>query len=114
MSVNELAARSYTHQSSVSVVVSRLAEAKLVKRIRSTTDSRRLELSVTPAGRRLLKADFVTPQERLLGSLGRLTPERLAQFRSLVAEVVSRSGMDSETPPMFFEPAASQPSVQKK
>lgn len=114
MSVNELAARSHTHQSSVSVVVSRLVEAKLVKRIRCTSDARRLELTVTPAGRCLLKANFVTPQERLLSSLGRLTPRRLALFRSLLAEIVSVSGMDSGTPPMFFEPVTSQASTKWK
>ncbi len=114
MSVNELAARSHTHQSSVSVVVTRLVEAKLVKRMRSITDARRLELSVTAAGRRLLKAKVVTPQERLLGALSRMTPRRLALFRSLLAEVVSQSGMDSGAPPMFFERAASQASSSKK
>ena len=114
MSVNELAARSHTHQSSVSVVVSRLVEARLVKRIQSSNDARRLELTVTPAGRRLLKVNFVTPQERLFASLSRITPERLAQFRSLLAEVVSLSGMDSGTPPMFFEPATSQVKIKEK
>src|SRR5580704_17514899 len=52
MSVNELAARSHTHQSSVAAVASRLVEAKLIKRSPSATDARRLDLSVTAAGRR--------------------------------------------------------------
>ena len=103
MSVNELAARSYTHQSSVSVVVSRLVQAKLVKRVPSTRDARGVELTVTSLGRRLLRKDFTTPQQRLFDSLGHLPPERLAQLRSLLQELVSLSGMDSEPPPMFFE-----------
>lgn len=105
MSVNELAAHSRTHQSSVSVVVSRLVQAKLVKRAASKDDARRLELSVTRAGHRVLKSSFVTPQARLINSLQHLEPERLAQLRSLLGEIVSRSGMDSETAPMFFEDA---------
>ena len=108
MSVNEVAARSHTHQSSVSGVVSRLVEAKLVKRAASRADARRLELTVTQAGRRALKSSLVTPQERLIASLSRLAPGRLAQLRSLLHEVVSLSGMDSGTPPMFFEGAKRQ------
>lgn len=105
LSVNELAAKSYTHQSSVSVVVSRLVEAKLVKRVRSPHDARRLELTVTAAGRRLLEADIVTPQERLFAALGKLPAAMLAELRSLLQDVVSLSGMALETPPMFLEKA---------
>lgn len=103
MSVNELAARSYTHQSSVSVVVSRLVEAKLVKRIPCASDARRVELTVTPAGRRKLKAGFMTPQQQIFDALSRFPAERLAELRSLLQEVVSSSGINTGTPPMFFE-----------
>lgn len=113
MSVNELAMRSHTHQSSVSVVVSRLAKADLVRRKPSPRDARRLELGVTEAGRRVLKSSFVTPQERLLGALVRLAPGRLATLRALLQEVLSLSGMDSHAPTMFFEGAdkRSRPSL---
>lgn len=114
MSVNELASKSRTHQSSVSVVVSRLVQAKLVRGMRSASDARRVELTVTSLGRRLLKTDLVTPQRRLSASLNRLSPERLAQLRVLLEEVVSLSEMDSGIPPMFFEEverrSAQQPS----
>ena len=53
-SVNELADRTYTHQSSVSVVVRRLVEQGLVARRRASDDGRRRELSLTAAGRRLV------------------------------------------------------------
>jgi DNA-binding MarR family transcriptional regulator len=103
MSVNELAAQSHTHQSSVSVVVSRLVDADLVNRTKSVADARRLELTVTSAGRRALKSTFVTPQERLIDSLNSLSPARLAKLRSILREVVLLSGMHDGTPPMFFE-----------
>jgi DNA-binding MarR family transcriptional regulator len=108
LSVNELATASRTHQSSVSVVVSRLVEAGFVRRSRSARDARRVELSVTPAGRRLLKAEFVTPQQRLLAALERLPARRLADLRSLLAEVVSASGMELQKIPMFFEKVSSE------
>lgn len=95
LSVNELAARTHTHQSSVSVVVSRLVKAGLVKRAPSPVDARRLDLSVTQAGRRVLRTRFITPQQRLLGALSRLSPARLAAFRSLLAEVVALSDMST-------------------
>jgi DNA-binding MarR family transcriptional regulator len=103
MSVNELASRSCTHQSSVSVVVSRLVEAKLVKRSASIADGRRLDLSVTEAGRRLLKSHIVTPQERIIAALARLAPARLSDLRLLLEEVIAESGLDSGPIPMFFE-----------
>src|SRR5882724_4856948 len=45
----ELAERTLTHQSSISVVVKRLVAARLVSRARSPSDRRRVELSLTPA-----------------------------------------------------------------
>src|SRR5262245_22797695 len=50
-SVNELAERTYTHQSTVSVVAARLVEMGLVERARGRRDGRRVELRLTDAGR---------------------------------------------------------------
>lgn len=108
LSINELAAKSYTHQSSVSTVVSRLVQARLVKRVRSRRDARRVELTVTAAGRRIVSANVVMPPQRLFDALDRLTAARLAKLRSLLEEVVSLSGMDSAAPPMFLEKSARQ------
>src|SRR4051794_22052590 len=47
LSLNELADRTLTHQSSVSVVVQKLAERRLIKTFRSSQDGRRVELSLT-------------------------------------------------------------------
>lgn len=53
MSVNELAERTHTHQSSVSVVVRRLVEQKYVTRTQSKKDARKTELSLTQKGKAL-------------------------------------------------------------
>ncbi|MGZ3406901.1 MAG: MarR family transcriptional regulator, partial [Polyangia bacterium] len=50
LSLNELAARTLTHQSSVSVVVSRLVERGLVLRRPAASDARRLELLPSKRG----------------------------------------------------------------
>src|ERR1700710_363682 len=71
-SVNELAARTATDQSSVSVVVSRLVARGHVRRAPSKLDRRRVELTLTPSGRALLAAAPEAAQGRLLGALTQL------------------------------------------
>src|SRR5215468_7285692 len=68
-SINELAELTLTHQSSVSVVVSRLAERNLVRRVPSATDARRMEIELTDGGRRLLARAPEVAQTRLFAGL---------------------------------------------
>ena len=112
-SVNELAARTHTHQSSVSVVVSRLLEAKLIKRSRSPNDRRCLTISASAAGLRLLQSRIVTPQEALLASLEKFPPARLNQLRTLLEDVLAQSGLPTGVPPMFFEKPTRAASASK-
>src|ERR1700678_3993523 len=51
LSMNELAERTHTDQSSVSVVVSRLVERELVQRSPSRDDARRAEVRLTAGGK---------------------------------------------------------------
>src|SRR5881227_2418348 len=55
LSVNALAERAMTHQSTASVVLSRLEARGFVQRVRSPEDARSVVLRLTPAGRRLLR-----------------------------------------------------------
>ena len=64
ISLGELAERTHTDQSSVSVVVTRLVDAGLVQRDRDGEDARRLELSLTRAGRKTLEKAPAVTQER--------------------------------------------------
>src|SRR5437763_3677396 len=66
LSLNDLAARTRTDQSSVSVVVSRLVDAGLVTRDRATRDARRLVLNLTSTGRAMLRRAPSVAQERML------------------------------------------------
>src|SRR5690242_17929796 len=65
-SLNELAERTATHQSSVSVVVRRLVERGLVSRTASAADKRRIEIDLTPAGRALLADAPTTITKQLI------------------------------------------------
>lgn len=107
LSVNELAARTHTHQSSVSVVVGKLARQGLVTRARASADGRRLEVSLTDAGRAVLTQAPAAAQDRLIAALalmGRATRKRLAGDLGVLVEAL---GAAKAHPPMFFEPPAS-------
>lgn len=76
-SINELAERTFTHQSSVSMVVSRLVEHKLVTRTAARTDARRLSISLTPSGRALVRKAPNAAQTRLIEGLRVLSRSEL-------------------------------------
>ena len=104
-SINELAERTYTHQSSVSVVVRRLVEQGLVTRRPGADDGRRRELSLTSAGRRLVARAPVPAQVRLIEGLGTLRPGELATLRRLLGRVVRGMGAADEPATMLFTEA---------
>ena len=101
LSLNDLAARTHTHQSSVSTVVSRLVEAGLVLRAPSPQDARRLELRLSAEGRRLASRAPGAAQARLIHAVERLSAaDRRALARSLAAltDAMELAG----EPVMFF------------
>ena len=110
LSLGELAERTMTDQSSVSVVVKKLVAAKLVARKPSREDARRLELSLTPAGKKLLARCPEPTQVRLVAALKRLAPNEVEGLTSGLSALVREMGLESEPPPgMFFEEGASRP-----
>jgi DNA-binding MarR family transcriptional regulator len=80
LSVNELAARVKTGQSTVSIVAGRLERAGLVERTRSETDRRRVMLRASRAGQRLLKQVLAPPLPDLRVAIEALTP---SEYRAL-------------------------------
>lgn len=106
LSLNELAARTHTHQSSVSTVVSRLVERGLVVRERTADDARRVALALSPSGRRVVQEAPVPEQKRLIAGIERLAPhDRSALARSLSALVESMEVAGGEAV-MFFDEGA--------
>lgn len=104
VSINELAALTFTHQSSVSVVIQRLVEQGLVTKIAASDDRRRQVLVLTEKGRRALRRAPAAVQERLIAAISALpAADRRALARSLgdVARVVAPRG--AAHPPMLFE-----------
>jgi MarR family transcriptional regulator, lower aerobic nicotinate degradation pathway regulator len=102
-SLNELAERTATHQSSVSVVVRRLVDRGLVTRDASPTDRRRVQIALTPAGQSMLGGAPPTIQSDLMHGMSRMAPEQRAILAELLETWVLASGIDLAAPPMMFE-----------
>jgi DNA-binding MarR family transcriptional regulator len=101
-SLNELAARTFTHQSSVSTVVERLVRKRLVSRKRSSTDARRIVLALTPSGIALLRSSPDIAQLRLISALRELPSRDRRSLARILDHVVHEMGADA-APTLFFE-----------
>jgi MarR family transcriptional regulator, lower aerobic nicotinate degradation pathway regulator len=101
-SINELAERTYTHQSSVSVVVRRLVAQGLVELRPGSEDRRRRELRLTRAGKRLAARAPVPAQVRLIKGLRALSASQLRTLARLLNDLVRQMGAAAEAPVMLF------------
>jgi DNA-binding MarR family transcriptional regulator len=102
-SVDELATRTLTDQSSVSVVVARLHARGLVTRRRSRDDGRRVEILLTARGRALLKRAPRPAQEKLVAGLAKMTSAEIARVATSLRLLVLKSGIAGAAPSLFFE-----------
>ena len=109
LSVNELADRTFTHQSTVSVVVTRLVDRGLVRRSRADDDARRAELALTAHGRALLQRAMTSAQGELIDALDSMSSARLRAIATGLHDVVDALGVDGEPAGMFFEEVGSAP-----
>jgi MarR family transcriptional regulator, lower aerobic nicotinate degradation pathway regulator len=101
-SINELADRTYTHQSSVSVVVRRLVEQGLVTRRPAVDDRRRRELKLTTPGKRLVTRAPASGQLRLINALRTFPEPQLRQLERLLDRLVRSMGASGEPAEMMF------------
>jgi len=103
ISVNELADRTHTHQSSVSVVVDKLVHRNLVNRQPSRRDRRSVELSLSPRGKQLLRSAPAAAQERLIAALDEFPRRRRRQLAGLLLDLIQKTGIEGHKPALFFE-----------
>lgn len=104
LSINCLALRTTTHQSSVSVVVKKLEEQGLVSRTISPEDSRKVVVSLTPAGEGKLAEIPRTVQEHMIETLQNMPPDKTASLAELMREFVTEAGIvETTAAPMFGE-----------
>jgi DNA-binding MarR family transcriptional regulator len=103
LSLGEIAERTLTRQSTVSIVVARLAKRGLLRRERAAEDRRRLRLSLTAAGRRVLARAPEPTTGRLLSALDALTGQQLMALSSGLDALIAVLGLESRAAGMLFE-----------
>lgn len=104
LSVTELAARTLTDPSTVSVVVTRLVNRGLVQRTRAADDSRRAELSLTRRGQALhRKTPATVAQQRLMEALGKLSRRDAAKLQQLLSGIIEMMHVPEGPPEMLFD-----------
>ena len=102
-SLNALADRTATHQSSVSVVVRRLVDRGYVSRTASAADKRRVEIALTPAGRAMLAEAPVTIQAQLMTAMRTLDESDQMALADLLERWLHAANIDIASPPMLGE-----------
>ena len=103
LSVNALAAATFTHQSTVSEVVSRLELKGFVSRERSAEDARRVEVHLTPNGRAVLAISPSSASDRLMQAVKALPPETLDGLAAGLDALIRNAGLSEEAAVLFFE-----------
>jgi len=101
LSVGDLAERTATDPSSVSVVVRKLHDKGLVGKQPSPEDHRRLLVTLTAAGARVAEHSPAPVQQVLMERMARLAPGQLHRLADLLEQVAPpREGGPA---PMFFQ-----------
>jgi len=103
LSINELAERTMTHQSSVSVVVSRLVAKGLVARAPSPDDRRRQLVTLTVRGRTLYRRSPPVAQERIVAAVRKLSPAARQGLAGGLRALAGALGAGRRGASMFFE-----------
>jgi DNA-binding MarR family transcriptional regulator len=114
LSLNELAERTRTHQSSVSAVVTRLAREGLVEKRTADEDARRVEIRLSPSGRRRLDRAPEAAQERLVASVDALPDAERAQLAVTLEGLVRRMALGRKRAAMFFEEPPRRVKVRRR
>jgi DNA-binding MarR family transcriptional regulator len=110
----ELAEKALTDQSSVSVVVQRLVDRGYVSRARSERDARSFLLTLSDAGRTVVKNSPESTQDRLQTAINRMPAARVKLLAELLHEVISNTGLSSEYPTMLMEDDADAPGAGRR
>ena len=100
-SLAEVARRTLTDQSSVSTVVAKLVDRKLVARTTSRLDRRRAELTLTAAGQRIAAATPQLPQVAIVDAIRAMPAKRRTDLVGALEHLTAAIGADALSPQMF-------------
>ncbi len=103
LSMNELADRTATDQSSASLAVGKLVTEGYVRRSVSEEDRRQVRLSLTAKGRALVKRSPPAAQDRIMASVHAMSPGDRAQLMALLDRLMAGMAPDDGRTPMLFQ-----------
>jgi DNA-binding MarR family transcriptional regulator len=103
LSVNELAERTFTHQSTVSGVLASLVRRRLVTRTPAPDDARRMEVALTARGRTLVREAPATAQTQIVRGLAAVPAAERTRLADTLEAWLAAAGLGGETAPLFFE-----------
>ena len=117
LSMNELADRTATDQSSVSLAVGKLVTEGYVRRDVSEEDRRQVRLSLTAKGRALVRRSPPAAQERIMESVEAMPSGERAQLMGLLDKLMAGMPPADDRPPMLFQderkPARRPPAARR-
>ena len=103
LSINDLADRMATDQSTVSVVVAKLIDKGFVARERSESDARRLDLTLTAKGHLAVRKLPPPIQHLIIEGVQRLPRARAKALAESLRDICDVLGIADQHPPMLME-----------
>lgn len=108
LTVNELAERMATDQSTVSVVVAKLIDKGYVTRERSESDARRINLTLTARGHITVRNLPPPIQHLIIDGVTRLPRARAQALAESLRDICQLLGIYEEHPPLLLSPDPSE------
>jgi DNA-binding MarR family transcriptional regulator len=102
LTVGDLATHLLVHQSSVSLLIKRLEQRGLVRRVRQQADRRYVRIELTDRAVAICRDAPAPAQGRLLHGLGRMSPTRLARIRQSVHDLTRAMEAEDVEARFFF------------
>lgn len=109
LSINDIAARAMTLQSTASLLVARLVSLRLVRRTADVNDARRALISLTARGRRIADRASEPPTAQVLRALGELRPGTRRGLGDALTQLLDSMGLSRTDSPPLFERSSKRP-----
>ena len=103
ITINELASRTNTDQSSVSVVVKKLVDEKFLLKKPHPTDKRSSIISLSLLGQKYSRTNEPLIADRLLKGIESLSSSEQKQLTQLLNQLLTAAGLANEEASLFFE-----------
>ncbi len=105
LSINAIAARALTGQSTASLIVSRLERAGHVRRVRDADDARRVTVRLTESGLMQVSVSPEPPTRRLFDAVARLDDDDISSLGIGLRKLMAAMGVDEPSSMPLYEHA---------